>query len=148
MATDITGFGLVAHIIADPSFPVGFPVTHFADDSDPLDIAQIQIADAAMGLNGDLVRWARAAIIPVTISLIPGGVDDTNMQLLADANRVAQGKPGTQDAITMNLVYPDGRIINLTGGVLVNASIGLSVSNSGRLKTRTYVFNFENKTGA
>lgn len=148
MSTDISGFGAVVNIIASNSFPAGFPVTQFADDSDPLDFAAIQIADTAMGLNGDLISWARAVTLPMVISVIPGTEDDTNLQNLADLNRVAQGKISAYDDITATVIYPDGTLVTLTGGKITNAPFGKSISSAGRLKTRVYTFSFEQKVGS
>jgi hypothetical protein len=57
---NISGFGLSINIIASNSFPIGLLITEFADDSDPFDLPSIQIADKAMGLNGDLIIWSKA----------------------------------------------------------------------------------------
>lgn len=145
MATNVTGFGVTISIIASTTFPVGFPVTQFADDSDPLDMASVQIADTAMGLNGDLVSWAKANTLPVVLNVIPGSEDDLNLQILADANRVGAGKSSAYDSITLTAVYPDGSIVTFTGGVITDAMFGKSVSSAGRLKTRSYAFRFEQK---
>src|SRR4051812_48275821 len=134
MAQDISGFGLVLNVIASNTFPEGFVVTQFADDADPFDIPSIQIADKAMGLNGDLIVWARAVPIDVNISVIPGSPDDANLGILAQANRPSQGKIPAQDTITLTGVYPDGRLITMQSGKMTNAPFGLSVSSSGRLK--------------
>ncbi len=147
MANDISGFGLQATVVASNTFPAGFPVTQFADDTDPLDFAAIQIADKAMGLNGDLITWSRAIPLPAVISVIPGSDDDVNLAILAEANRVGQGKQSAYDEITMTLVYPDGRTIILSGGKMTDAMFGNSVSSSGRQKSKTYTFTFQNKTG-
>ena len=148
MANDITGFGAVITIVASTTYPAGFPVTQFADDSDPLDMASIQIADVAMGLNGDLIKWAKANALPVVLNVIPGSEDDLNLQILADANRVGQGKASAYDNISLTAVYPDGSIVQFTGGVITDAMFGKSISSSGRLKTRSYAFKFEQKNGA
>jgi len=145
MVNNVTGFGAVLTVIASTTFPVGFPVTQFADDADPLDMASIQIADTAMGLNGDLIRWAKANSLPVVLNVIPGGEDDLNLQILADANRVGQGKFSSNDSITIAAVYPDGSVVTFTGGVMTDAMFGKSISSAGRLKTRSYAFKFEQK---
>lgn len=147
MAQDITGTGVVVSLIASTTFPVGIPLTQFADDADALDMPSIQIADVAMGLNGDLVSWSRANPLPIVIAVVPGSEDDLNLQILADANRVGQGKASAYDDITLTIVYPDGSIVQFTGGKLTDAMFGKSVSNSGRIKTRSYSFKFEQKNG-
>src|SRR4051812_34553091 len=111
MSQDITGFGAIVNIVASRTFPIGFVVTQFADDADPLDASSIRIADAAMGLNGDLITWAKAAPLPVVLNVIPGSPDDLNLAILANANRVGKGKTGANDVITLTCVYPDGTLV-------------------------------------
>lgn len=152
--SDISGFGLKVVIIAQNAsgdgtgtFPVGFTVTQFADDADPFDIGSIDIADKAMGLNGDLITWAKAQALPLAIAVIPASDDDVNLQILADANRVGKGKSAVQDIITITGIYPDGTTVTYTKGRLLGAMFGKSVSSAGRLKSKVYTFAFEGKVG-
>lgn len=145
MTQNIAGFGTVITIIADKTFPVGFTVTQFADDADPLSFDAVRIADTSMGVNGDLLNWARATPLPMALNVIPGTEDDINLQILADANRVGQGKSGANDIIRATVVYPDGTTVILTGGVMTDAQFGLGISSSGRKKTKAYAFAFEQK---
>jgi len=146
MAKNIGGFGLSITIIGSITFPVGFPITQFADDADPFDVPSIQLKDKAMGLNGDLVTWAKAHPINITINVIPGGDDDVLLAILAEANRVGKGKLSINDKISMVGIYPDGKtIISLLNGAITDAMPGTTVSNSGRFKSKTYSFTFENK---
>ncbi|OJW21169.1 MAG: hypothetical protein BGO49_24455 [Planctomycetales bacterium 71-10] len=147
MAQDISGFGLVVNVIASSTFPAGFVVTQFADDSDPFDIPSVQIADKAMGVNGDLVVWSRAVPIDVSISVIPGSPDDANLGILAQANRPGRGKAPALDSITLTGIYPDGTQITLQSGRLTNAPFGKSVASAGRMKSKTYTFTFQNSIG-
>ncbi len=144
---DISGFGLQVRIVASVSFPSGFTVTQFADDADPFNFPDMQIADSAMGLNGDLVVWSTANPINPVISVIPNTEDDRNLSMLLEANRVGRGKKSVQDNITITAIYPDGRNITLINGKLTNGPAGKTVSSSGRLGTRAYTFAFENKVG-
>jgi hypothetical protein len=148
MSQDITGFGVVVTLVATTTFPVGFPITQFADDADPLDFASVKIGDVAMGLNGDLITWAKAVPLPMVLNVIPGSEDDLNLGILADANRVAQGKISAFDQVSATVAYPDGSVITLTGGKITDAPFGKSIAGSGRLKTKTYAFSFESKNGA
>lgn len=147
MTQDISGQGLEINLLASNTFPLGIVISQFADDADPLDIADIQIAETAMGLNGDLVAWNIANPIPLITNLIPGSDDDVNMAILAEANRVGRGKTSAKDKITANILYPDGRIITLTDGRITNAPATDSVAGAGRKKSKTYTFAFENKIG-
>ena len=146
MAVNISGFGLIINVLASNTFPVGLSLTEFADDSDPFDIPSLQIADKAMGLNGDLIIWSKANPIIVTLNMIPQGTDDLNLAVLLEANRVGRGKIGARDIITMTGIYPDGSPIILTNGAITDGLPGSPVSSAGRLKSKTYSFCFENKT--
>lgn len=144
MSNNTSGFGTVVNIIADQTYPVGFVVSQFADDADPLDFSAVQVADTSMGLNGDLITWSKAAPLPMVLNVIPGSNSDINLQILADANRVGQGKNSANDTITATVVYPDGTTRTLTGGKLTTAQFGKGISTAGRTKTKSYAFSFEN----
>lgn len=145
MSTDIAGFGTIVTLVASTTFPTALPISQFADDADSLDTPGIEIAQVAMGMNGNLVSWPHAVPIPVTISVIPNSDDDKNLQALADANRVGANKNSANDIITINVVYPSGKQISFKSGKLTNAPTGLSIAANGRLKTNTYSFMFESK---
>lgn len=147
MTQDISGFGAIVTIVASNTFPAGLPITQFADDADPLDFASIQIADKAMGLNGDLVVWARANPLPVVLNVIAGSDDDVALGILAEANRVGQGKTSAQDLITLTAIYPDGSLITFSSGRITDAMFGKSIASQGRLKSKAYAFTFQNKAG-
>lgn len=144
---DISGYGLQINIRANNTFPAGFTITQLADDSDPLDLAAVSLADTAMGLNGDLVSWSKATALPMVLNVIPGSEDDINLSILADANRVARGKFSSRDVIDATIIYPDGGVVSLYSGKITDASMGRSVSGGGRIKTKSYSFVFESKTG-
>jgi len=88
---DISGYGFRLNLVASSTFPAGIDITQAADDADPFDIPSIQIADKAKGVNGDLITWATANPIDITIAVIPGSIDDRNLSALAQANNPAAG---------------------------------------------------------
>lgn len=145
---DISGVGLQVRLIASNTFPGGILLTAFADDADPLDFASIQIADKAMGLNGNLIVWARAIALPMTLNLIPGSDDDLNMQVIAEANRVARGKRSVRDVISATVMYGDGSTETRSPGKMTDTMFGNSVASAGRMKTKPYIFAFENRVSA
>jgi hypothetical protein len=145
--TDISGFGSVIAIIASNTFPIGFPITNFADDADAFDFPSIAIADAAMGVNGDFISWAKAVPLKGTISVVVGSLSDQALQTIAKNNRPSQNKQNAGDIITMTEVLPDGTTATWTGGKMTEAPFGKSLSSAGRLKTRTYGFAFESVVG-
>lgn len=147
---DISGFGLRANVKASITFPNGFDITEWADDTDPLDSESIQIRDKAMGLNGDLVTWSKAMPLPVAMGVIPNSEADKNLAVLFEANRVGKGKTGARDVLTITYVYPDGSTATFSEGVITDGPATLSVASAGRIKTNVYKFAFENRviTGA
>lgn len=141
---DVGGFGTELVIFASVTFPNGLTITEFADDADPVDSPSIQISDKAMGLNGDLIRWGKATPTGLTINVIPGGDNDLDLDTLFSANRVGKGKRPVKDVITATLSYPDGTIKNFTVGGAMDYVPANSISSSARMKSKPYVFAFEN----
>jgi hypothetical protein len=144
---NITGFGLSINLIASITFPAGFIINQFADDSDPLDVPSLQIGDSAMGLNGDLIAWSKANPIKLTLDVIPSSDNDINLAILLENNRVGRGKLGAKDLITMSLIYPASNTITLTNGIITDGIPFSPVSSAGRLKSKSYQFTFENRVG-
>ena len=143
MSFNISGHGLQLNVIASNTFPSGILVSEFADDGDPLDTPVLQIADKAMGLNGDLIYWSKATPIEVTINVVPGGDNDKELATLLEANRVGKGKNSARDKITLVAIYAGGATRTLSEGVLISGPVTDSVASAGRLKTSAYVFAFE-----
>lgn len=142
---NISGFGLIVNCIASNTFPVGLLLTEFADDADPFDLPSLQIADKAMGLNGDLIVWSKPNPINVTLNVIAGSFSDLNLAVLLEANRVGRGKTGARDIITLSAIYPSGNVVLLTNGAITDGIPASSVASAGRLKSKSYSFSFENK---
>lgn len=145
MSEDISGFGVSVRIIATNTFPIGLLITQYADDADAIDLPSIDIAGAAMGLNGDKVNWTSANIIPMTLNVITGSQDDQNLALLFEANRAGRNKTSAKDSIIAIVDYPGRKLLTLTGGSCMSFMGGPGVAAEGRFKTNAYVFNFENR---
>lgn len=144
---NVTGFGSELRVVASNTFPTGFSITQFTGDSDPLDIPSIQLSDKEMGVNGDMIVWSKPSPLIVTINVIPNSDDDINLSILAESNRIGQGKPSVRDEITLVGIYPDGRTLTLQNGVITDATPATGIASSGRMKTKTYMFAFQGKTG-
>jgi hypothetical protein len=147
MTINISGFGLQIGLVASVTFPAAIILTQFSDDGDALDIQNLDIADTAMGLNGDLLIWNKANPIKATINIVADSDDDQFLDILLTANRVAKGKNSARDIITLTANYPSGKIITLTNGTLTTGIPGISVASAGRFKTKPYAFAFENAIG-
>jgi hypothetical protein len=144
MDGNIGGFGLIVTAVASNTFPAGLILEAFADDADPFDFPDLQIADIAMGLNGDLLTWSKAMPLVTSVSLIPESDDDNNMAVALAANRVGKNKASAQDVWTLVGKYPSGITVTLSGGRLTNGSISNSIASAGRMKSKTYKWAFQN----
>lgn len=145
MVAEISGSGIEVVVTASPSFPTGITCRAFADDTDPLDIPDLQIAESAMGVNGDLVTWRTPKPIEINLNIIPNTDEDIALTQLADLNRVAKGKLSVKDIIVMTVNYPDGTSKILANGIIQGYSVMNSITSNGRFKTKNFKFVFENK---
>jgi hypothetical protein len=145
---NISGFGLQISLIASTTYPKGILLTQFADDADALDFPTLQIADKAMGLNGDLIIWSKPQPIIVNMNVIAGSFNDLEVSTLYEANRTGKGKTSARDIISMSIVYPGLSIpLILSNGAITDGIPATSVASSSRFKTKSYAFAFENKIG-
>jgi hypothetical protein len=144
MTQNISGFGESSFIKASNTFPQGFPFNEYADDADPMDSPDYQVAETAFGLNGHMVYWVRAQGIEVVYNILPSVPGDINLSILAEANRAGYAKTSAGDIIQLTHTYPSGLVVTLTDGVIVTGNLVPSTATSGRLKTHLYRFRFEN----
>jgi hypothetical protein len=147
MSTNISAFGLVVNMVCTSTFPSGIQLTQFADDADPFDMPAAILAESGMGINGDLLVWNKPVKLDISISVVPGGADDENLSILATANRTGKGLANARDVITMTAMYPDGRTTTLSEGFITGAILINAAQTAGRMKTKTYTFTFEKKSG-
>ena len=145
MTVNIGATGLSIVVTAAPL--AVFTLTQFADDSDPLDSEVTTIANSAMGLNGDHVVWSQANPIPLTLNLIAGSIDDQQMSILYELNRVGKNKESVNSEIEVVINYPNATPILLTGGAFLQGHSINTVSSESRMKSKQYILSFENKTG-
>ncbi|MFC0708999.1 phage tail fiber protein [Azorhizophilus paspali] len=143
MTFDVSAAGTGARLVASETFPNGFDLTSWADDSDPFDIPALTTASQAMNVNGDMVTWSTPAPIVVTINVLPGSPDDQNLQALLDANRPAAGRRVARDVITLTKTNPDGSTETLADGRITGGMLGRSVASAGRQKASSFTFAFQ-----
>lgn len=144
MSVDVSALGIKATLVAAPSYPVGFTITQFADDGDSLNVPDMTIMQSGMGVNGDLVVWRTAVPCEVDINVIPGTDDCKNLENLFKLNMVQKNKLASKDVITLTIQHPNGKIDILTNGYIIGGKPVQDYSASGRAKTRTFRFMFEN----
>lgn len=141
---DTSAIGSSIRCIADKTFPAGFTISAFADDADPFDLPAVDIATAAMNVNGDLVVYSAPNPIPITVNVIPGSEEDLNLSVIYEANRAGKNKRHAGDVITLVAVYPNGASLALSEGVMTSGQPASSPSNAGRIKSKSFTFTFQN----
>ena len=137
---EISVLGARVWITADKTFPGGFAVTKFPADSDAIDIQEIQISNAEMGVNGDLITWRTAVPQSLSISVIPGSDEDKNLQILLDRNRAAKGRMYEQDNITIVVTLDNGETHAFSNCIIMSGELGYSLSSQGKIRTKRYGF--------
>lgn len=140
---NISGFGLTVSIIASNTFPVGLVLTNWPDDQDAISFPDIEIGDAQVGVNGDLITWSKGAPIKCTLSTIPDSPTDLQLAVLLLANRVGVNKVGARDIIQMAVVQGNNNFGTFTNGIIVSGPPFNGVQSSGRMKTKQYNLVFE-----
>lgn len=143
MPHDVSATGLRLDLRASNTFPSGFDIGRFADDADPFDLPAITAAEVAMDVNGNMVSWSTPQAQQITINVLPGSEEDENLNILLEANIAKRGRRHAGDLITLVATYHDGSTTIGRNGKILSGSRGKSASNNGRLKTKTYVFAFQ-----
>ena len=146
MTAEISGFASGVFLTASLTFPSGIVLSQWPDDTDPLAVEADDFGDAAKGVNGELLRWVVANPISVTLSLIPGSLDEDNLQTLANANRPGRGKFIPYDTITLTSFDAQGNSFTYNNGIIISGGTGFSVSSNSRKATYSWGFLFESVT--
>jgi len=142
--SDISSNGLVAKLTASVTYPAGIPLVNFASDVDPFDVPELEILNAESNINGEMVAWSVPKPVTVSIAVIPDSATDVLLGVLLSNNRVGFGKPSTKDLITIAVQYfgfPKPRIFTL--GRIQSGVFGTATNSSGRRKSKTYKFVFQ-----
>ena len=144
MSVDASAMGLKVTLIAEPSYPAGIVITHFADDGDSINVPDMSIMQSGMGVNGDLVVWRTATPCEIDMNLIPVTDECLSVENLFKLNITQVNKVASKDLITMMITHPNGKIDVLTNGYIIGGKPVQDYSANGRAKTRTFRFVFEN----
>lgn len=145
---DVSGFGTGIVIVALQSFPMGFSLSKFADDADPISAKDIEAVGYEMLYDGSLFAFDKAAPVELSVSVIPGSDDDSNLKILLSSRKGAKKLISTSDVTSMVVTYPDGGRVILSNGTILRGPLVDSIETSGRKKGNTFTFVFGSITGA
>lgn len=152
-AVNSTGTGASVLILCSAlseTIPVGGAlITNFSDQSNPISTTPIQVADANVGPNGQLVTWTTPNYIDVTISVVANSIDDFMLTAITEAVRKTAGltSPGTPPPLfSLTVVYPNaiGQSRLFSNGVLIRGEIGNAMATNARITSKSYTFRFNN----
>ena len=136
--------GLKVLVKADPTYPKGIEITHFSDDGDSLNIADMTIMESGMGVNGDMVVWRVATPCEIELNVIPGTDECQELENLFNLNMTQKNRVSSKDKISMIITHPDEHQSVLTNGYIIGGKPAQDYSSSGRANTRSFRFVFEN----
>jgi hypothetical protein len=145
---NISGFGTTITVVALSSFPMGFSLSQFADDQDPLVVEEIEPTGYEMLYDGSLFAFDKAAPVRLTVSVIPGSDDDINLKILLQARKGAASIIPLPDQTSVIISYPNGGRVMLTNGTITKGPLADSILQTGRKRGNTYSFVFGSFAGA
>lgn len=145
---NISGFGTKLFIVATQSFPVGFTVTKFADDKDPLKVEEVEPTGYELLIDGSLFAFDKGAPVKVAVSVIPGSDDDINLKILLQARKSAPSIVPLPDVTSMVISYGNGGTVALSSGAIISGPLADSIGQGGRMVGNTYTFVFGSFSGA
>lgn len=145
---DISGFGSSVMILSSSSFPQGFSLTSFADDTDPIAIEPTEVSGFEPLYDGDIFTFDKAAPVLLSVSVIPASEDDINLKILLQMRKSNSTFLPFEDIVTMIITYPEGGRVVLSQGRILKGPLADSLAASGRKKGNTYHFVFGSFAGA
>ena len=140
---DVSGTGTTLTIASSITYPMGITISRWADDSDPFDVQESQLAEYGMGLNGDLVINRKPTGTELVVAVIPGTEEEIALSAIAEAARISKDKISYHEIITATINYPDGTSRVFKNGTIIAAPMATGISNNGRKKTKLFRFVFE-----
>ncbi|QOV06242.1 hypothetical protein CPT_Maja_022 [Burkholderia phage Maja] len=145
---DISATGASITVAAIQSFPMGFNLTEFADDQDPLKFEDVEPTGFEFLYDGNPFFFDKSVLIRVSVAVIPGGEDDTNLRILLQSRKGSQSLIPLPDSTTMTISYPNNGRVILTNGSILSGPFADSVTQQGRKKGNVYTFGFGSFAGA
>lgn len=136
-------------------------ISEFASEGDPISIPDLEVRNGEMGLNGDLVTWAKPSPIAFSVSVIPGSESDRKLSAALRAGHIGGRGASTQfDSVyvqQLTIKTPYGQAKNnltvsnssswvFSNGYLLSGSPAQGTNAEGKAAMKTYNFVFESVT--
>src|ERR1700684_4433566 len=115
---DISGSGTTGTIIALQTFPIGFQLTTFADDIDPLVAEEVETTGIEMLYDGPLFPFDKSAPIKIVVGVVAGSSDDINRKIMLQTRKSNASILPFPDVTSAVITYPDGGRVILSKGTI------------------------------
>lgn len=145
---DVSAFGTGITIVSTASFPVGFRLTSFSDDEDPLTVEQVEVSGFEKLYDGSIFIFDKTSPVLLSVGVNANTDDDINLKILLQARKSSPQLLPLPDTTTMVITYPDGGRVILSNGQLISGPIADSITSAGRKKGNVYHFVFGTFSGA
>jgi hypothetical protein len=139
---DISSAGSGITIFSVSSFPMGFQLSAFADDVDPLSIQATEVSGFERLYDGTIFSFDKTSPILLSVGVIPNTEDDINLKILLQKRKSNSNALPLPDGVTMVISYADGGRNVLSHGSILAGSIADSLMSQGRKKGNEYHFVF------
>lgn len=121
----------------------GYHITEFVDDANPIEFQDTTLCTTDFSCNGRMMRCMKPSPIVMSVTVIPGGVDDSHLHDLFVA--YYNKEVSVCDHFLEGLIFIANETckvneIRLKGGTMISGVAGISSSFSGKMKGSTYTF--------
>lgn len=145
---DISGFGTGITIVATTSFPVGFTLSSFADDEDPLNVENTEVSGYEKLYDGSIFTYDKTSPLLLSVGVMPNTEDDINMKILMQMRKSSPQILPLPDTTSIVICYPDGGKVAMSNGTILSGPLADSLTAQGRKKGNVYHFVFGTFAGA
>jgi hypothetical protein len=145
---DISAFGTGITVIATTSFPVGFSISSFADDEDPLNVENTEVSGYEKLYDGSIFTYDKTSPLLLSVGVIAGSDDDINLKILMQMRKSSPQLLPLPDTTSMVICYPDGGKVAMSNGTILSGPLADSLTAQGRRKGNVYHFVFGTFAGA
>lgn len=145
---DISAFGTGITIVATSSFPVGFQLSSFADDEDPLNVENTEVSGYEKLYDGSIFTFDKTSPLLCSVGVMPNTDDDINLKILLQMRKSSARLLPLPDVTSMIICYPDGGKVAMSNGTMLSGPLADSLTAQGRKKGNVYHFVFGTFAGA
>lgn len=130
-------------------------VTQFSDEGTPFECPDVDLSDNKKNLNGQMISSRTPSVYTVSLTVIPGSLEDAELTKLAQKSALMPGSvsPIKDIAVTyIKLFLPEinessesvgKRVFLWRNGRMKSGPTGPSTSAEGRMAARTFTFELE-----